>query len=573
MKFPQVTAADWRVQVDKELAGSPFEKALVHRTAEGIPILPLYNERPDGDAVGVDSPAGHFRVCTTIDAASSEADVADDLAGGADALWLTGLAPARADALLASAGIDLARTFVVVDAAAEATIPSLERFARHLARPDVAFAWGLDPLGAVARGASAPAALAEGKAAIVAAARLADERFPNATVAMASTLPHHDAGAEAADEIAIALATGVSYLRLLIDAGLAPTAAARRIALRIAAGRDTFGELCKVRALRIAWRKVLAAAGASDAPRTLVHAVCSSRTMTQRDPWVNMLRVTTQVFAAALGGADLVTPVAFDRALGESSPLGRRGARNTGLVLREESAIGKVIDPAGGSYYFDTLTDALAREAWKRFQAIEREGGIEDALVSGRLRARLEAGWKERLELVAKRKAPILGVSDFANLGEKLPRPPPPEGARAGAQAGVALVTHRDAEAFEQLRARADAMRTPPEAILVALGPLAESRARVGFATNFFGAGGIRTREVTQDEPAVIACLCGSDERYAAEAALRVKALKAAGCQRVLVAGRPGPLEAALREAGADGFLFVGCDAVDFLSETLDAFR
>src|SRR5262249_28156575 len=156
-----------------------------------------------------------------------------------------------------------------------------------------------------------------------------------------------------------------------------------------AVGRDTFLELCKVRALRTLWSMLLTGAGAGAIPasRTRIHAVCSSRTLTVRDPWVNMLRTTTQMFSAILGGADLVTPSTFDQALGAPSTLGRRVARNTGHILREESMLGRVIDPAGGAYFFETLTDQLAREAWKRFQKLEAEGGIVPALQSGDLAA------------------------------------------------------------------------------------------------------------------------------------------------------------------------------------------
>ena len=198
-------------------------------------------------------------------------------------------------------------------------------------------------------------------------------------------------------------------------------------------------------------------------------------------------------------------------------------------------------------------------------------GGIEEGLTSGRIRARLEATWKERLAEIAKRKAPILGVSEFANPEEKLPRPPSKSGAPA--DSGTGLPAHRDAEPFEDLRLRVEEAGARPEAVLVTLGPLAESRPRVGFASNFFGAGGMRVRETTKDEAARVVCLCGSDERYAAEAVSRAKALKASGCARVLLAGRPGSLEAPLREAGVDGFLYVGCDAVAVLGELLEALR
>jgi methylmalonyl-CoA mutase len=565
MNFPPVTAEQWRAQVDKELAGAPFEKTLVTRTPEGLSILPLYTEGPKGEPVGVEARGEAFRICIKVAADAAPADLTAELEGGAEALWL----PAGA-ARAALQRVDLAKTFVVVDPGKESPVAVLEAIAARA--PNTAVALGADPFGDLAAGLLGASDLDRARAGLVAAGRFADDRMPQATSLTVSTLPYHDAGADAAEEIALALSTGVAYFETLLQGGLSPEVAARSIAFRVASGRDTFVELSKLRALRIGWRKVVAAGGASKAPRTRVHAVCSSRTLTQRDPWVNLLRVTTQVFAAVLGGADLVTPTTFDQTLGGASALGRRIARNTGLVLREESYIGKVRDPAGGSYYFDSLTDALARDAWKRFQAVEREGGIEPALVTGRIRERLEASWRERLDLLSKRRTAVLGVSEFANVDEKLPIPARAQG-RGEGRNPAALTPHRDAEAFEALRLRAEAGPARPEAVLVTLGPLAESRPRVGFATNFFGAGGLRVRETAEDEKAALVCLCGSDERYAVEAVARARALKAGGCGRVLVAGRPGNLEAALRDAGVDGFLYVGCDAAALLSEIMDALR
>jgi methylmalonyl-CoA mutase len=568
MNPPQVTAQEWRAQVEKELAGAPFDKTLVGKTPEGISVLPLYAEGPQGEPPRIEAPAGPFRICARIAAGASQQDLAAEVEGGAEALWLT-----AGDTEAWLQGVDLEKHFVVADPGGASPLAVLEAIAARASGANVAgLVLGADPFGEIAAGLRAPSDLEGARTALAAAARFAGAHVAHATAVSVSTLPYHDAGADGADEIALALSTGVAYLETLLRAGLSPVAAAGTIAFRVSSGRDTFGELCKLRALRVVWGKVLAASGATDAPRARVHAVCSSRTLAQRDPWVNMLRVTTEIFAAVLGGADLITPATFDQALGATSTLGRRVARNTGLVLRDESSLGRVHDPASGSYYFDTLTDALAREAWKRFQAMEREGGIEPALTSGRLRARLEASWSTRRDLIARRKAPVLGVSEFANLDEKLPSPAGGHGASAPASQ-VAVVAHRDAEPFEELRLRGEATAARPEALLVALGPLAESRPRVAFASNFFGAGGVRVRETNLDEKADVACLCGSDARYAAEAVTRARALKAAGCRRVLLAGRPGDLEAALREAGVDGFLFVGCDAVALLSEILDTFR
>ncbi len=357
-----------------------------------------------------------------------------------------------------------------------------------------------------------------------------------------STLGLHESGADAADELAFALAAGATLQKH------------DGVVVQISVGRDTFLELCKLRALRICWAKLATVAGAPNA-KLIVHAVSSRRTLTISDPWVNMLRVTTQTFAAILGGADFVTPAAFDDAMVRSE-LGARVARNTQLVLHHESALGAVIDPAAGSYYLDTFTDQLAREAWKRFQAMEAEGGLAKALPG--LKARVEKTWTDRLAAIAKRKIPILGVSEFANVDEVLPTE------------RKNLEHRHDSEQFEALRVSAEAFA--PKAILVALGTIAESRARVGFALNFLAAGGIKAREVSADEKEVVAVLCGTDERYAVEAVARAKALKAAGCTKVLLAGRPGANEAELRTAGVDGFIFIGCDVVDTLSKLLESY-
>jgi methylmalonyl-CoA mutase len=320
----------WRAQVEKELGGASFEKALVHTTAEGLAIQPLYVEGPA--TVPVPRASGTFRVVMRHDAALGpiDAGIDDDLGGGADGLWLAG------DPGLLAARSDIRTATIVIEGDADAALAALGgRVGRLLL--------GADPIGAVAAGRTTAVDLA-GLPPLV--RRAADSA--GTTAALVSTLPYHRAGADAADELAIALSTGAAYLGALVDAGVEVGTAAAQIAVQIAVGRDTFRELAKLRALRVVWAKLTTAAGAPAVPLT-VHAVSSPRTLTERDPWVNMLRVTTQVFAAVLGGADLVTPASFDEALGPPSPLGRRTARNTALVLREESHLGRVVDPAAGS--------------------------------------------------------------------------------------------------------------------------------------------------------------------------------------------------------------------------------
>ncbi|MFT3708423.1 MAG: methylmalonyl-CoA mutase family protein [Archangium sp.] len=346
-----------------------------------------------------------------------------------------------------------------------------------------------------------------------------------------TALPFHEDGADAADELALLMAQAVTRL------------SEKKLNLHISVGRDTFPELCKLRAARLLFSKL--------GVRVHITAICSKRTMTQRDPWVNMLRCTTQVFAAILGGADEITPSAFDSELGNPSELAQRIARNTQLILEQESSLGRVHDPAAGSYFLETFTDQLAREAWKRFQAIEKAGGFAQALPE--VKARIAKAWDARLRSVSSRKLPVLGVSEFANTTEELPR----------AAHSFDGPGHRDSESFEALRLRVEEKKG--RVTLVTLGSFAESRARVGFASNFFAAGGFSSSELPLTPNLSlagegVACLCGTDEAYAASAESASKQLKAAGFGTVLIAGKPSSIP------GIDGYIFFGADVIDTLN-------
>ena len=292
-----MTLATWRALVEKELAGKSFEKTLVHELPGGIAIAPLYTEAPPLDPAARLERSEPFRICMRHPAGASLTDLLADVSGGADALWLP-LEVAANDAL---ARDELAHTTFVLEAT---SVPSPELVAgiRAVLPPTARLAIAVDPL---AWRASGDAPFASLRSDLDALGRLAHAMRGRLPVAVVSTLPYHDAGADAVLELALALSTGVAYLEAVLSTGLSADEASDAIALRIAVGRDTFVELCKLRALRTCWSKVLVASGASsERVRPLVHAVCSSPTLSVRDPWVNMLRVTTQVFSAVVGGAD-----------------------------------------------------------------------------------------------------------------------------------------------------------------------------------------------------------------------------------------------------------------------------
>lgn len=302
--------------------------------------------------------------------------------------------------------------------------------------------------------------------------------------------------------------------------------------------------------------------------------------MTARDPWVNMLRTTVATLAAGVGGADAVTVLPFDSALGLPDAFARRIACNTQAILLEESHLGKVVDPAGGSWYVEQLTEELAQAAWAWFQEIERAGGLRAALDSGLIGETIAATWAARSAQLAKRREPVTGVSEFPNLGEQpLVREPAP------APLGGGLPRVRRAQAFEALRDRSDAhlaaTGSRPKLFLAALGPAAVHTARATFAANLIQAGGIETVLAEGTEAAALAeaftasgartaCLCSSDKLYAELGEAVAGSLKAAGATAVLLAGRPGEQREAYQRAGVDEFVFAGGDAVAVLTSLLD---
>ncbi len=238
------------------------------------------------------------------------------------------------------------------------------------------------------------------------------ERDPGSRPLEVSTLPYHEAGAGEGLELGLGLAATAETLRSLEAEGFEPAVTAPRIAWTLALGGDVFLTIAKLRAARLAWWKLLVACGVDPVPAPYLRAVVSPRNWTRHDPWVNLLRGTTQVFAALAGGANEITPLPFDL-LGEPSDLGARLARNTVLILSEEGMVGKTLDPGGGSYAIEALTEAVARRAWEELIWVEERGGLAAALQEGTLAKRLERGTAERRERTARGEEPSIGATGF----------------------------------------------------------------------------------------------------------------------------------------------------------------
>jgi methylmalonyl-CoA mutase len=601
--FPTPSLAQWRALVDGVLDRSRaadaeeldrrFQRRLVSTTHDGVRLQPLYTAAdalPSGGTPGhapfvrgrtaLGGVVGGWDVRQGVTSTSAQAaadDILADLEGGATSILLRtgpgGLDPADIETAIAGVHLELAGIALEpwsAGAMIDGARALLAVWAERLTDPSGATgSLGLDPLGLQARTGRRDDALMA--SALAVAAEAVD--LPQVAAFVADGRTVHEAGGTDADELGWTLAVAAEYLRLLLAAGIDLPRAAGLIEFRLTATADQFATIAKLRAARRGWARVLEVAGDADlAGRTRVHAVTSWAMTTRRDPWVNLLRTTVAAFAAGCGGADSVTVLPFDAAIGRSDAFARRLARNIQALLLEESSVARVIDPAGGSWFIETFTDELAHAAWAWLRDLEAAGGAAAALDEGLLDERCAAARAERFAAIAHRRDPLTGVSEFPDVHEEAVERPvdaaPPSGG---------LPRIRYAEPFEALRDRADeasASGRTPEIVLVLIGSPADTTARATFAKNLFEAGGLRTRPITVDvvsDGAVAGatvCLCSSDALYAERAAEVAAAVKAAGATRVLLAGAPRADADTWRSAGVDEFVHAGIDVLDVLERT-----
>jgi methylmalonyl-CoA mutase len=596
--FPPISYQAWRSLAEADLEGAPFEQKLVTHTYEGIDIQPVYTRAdwpsekdPDGfpglaPFVRGTSPLGAVQTGWDLRQEHAHPDpvltnqaILEDLQGGVASLLLrldiaarNGLDPddPAAEALAGRDGLmayhvddlDIALANVHLDMigvtleAGAAFLPAAALLAALWRRRGVApeharGAFNADPLAVLVRDGQLPVS----SSALTLMADLAAwtaRTYPHVTAVRVGTAPYHHAGATAAQDLAFGMATAVEYLRAMSRAGLDIDSAARQILFSISLGTHHFLAVAKLRAARRLWARVIEACGGSPAAAAMhIHARVSKRVLTLRDPYVNLLRNSVACFAAGIGGAEAITSVPFDAAVGLPNDLSRRIARNTVVILQEEAHLNRVIDPSGGSWYLGWLTDRIADKAWGIFQDIERDGGMIQAILDGRIAQQIDSAFAPRAKNLARRKEGITGVSEFPNIAEPpVVRPAPDritlradavarlaksrrrntalghlagtdlrpagstaalavEAALAGASVGqlaralgfhiepttiAPLTPHPFAQPFEELRAASDSWQVfhgkRPRAFLVNMGSAAHHTARATYAKNFFEAGG-----------------------------------------------------------------------------------
>ncbi len=602
--FPAATHDEWRRLVDSVLKGTPFQR-LESKTYDRLTIEPLYERAVAAQLLAGRTAGAAWTLMQRIDhpdPATANAQAREDLENGATGLVLVFAGSVSANGFgLAASAASVARVLDGIDFASAAIDLNVSPATRHVVRDIAALVkssgmapaaadlrFSINPIGGF--GASGKSArgwdeLAKSFATMVGELAGAGFRGP---FAVADGRIIHNAGGSEAQELAFALASAVAYLRALEAAGIALDAARDAIYFRLTADADQFLTVAKFRAARKMWARIEATCGLAPKP-VLLTAETAWRMMTRRDPYVNMLRNTIAVAAAGFGGADAITVLPHTAPLGLPDAFARRAARNTQLVLLEESNLARVADPAAGSGAIEALTQQLCEAAWSILQDIEKTGGAWAALQSGAIQSGVGAVRAERQKAVARSRDVLTGTNAYPDLQETLPAvldvaPVKPAPEETGTITAEALPRLRLAEPFEQLRERSDTTLAKtgarPKIFLANLGTPAAFTARAGFAKNFFEAGGIEAvggdgegsalATAFKDAGTPLACLCSSDKVYEKDASAAVAGLKAAGARHIYLAGRPGEREAPLRAAGVQTFIYEGCDVLATLTATYD---
>jgi methylmalonyl-CoA mutase len=594
--FAPPSRAEWLEIVEKTLKGAAFEKRLVSKAYDGPALQPLYTAdqtmRSPARALpgDMDRPWDLRTRINHPDPRAANDEALSDLVGGGASVLLC-IDPSAKDGIAAGSEADLAKALdgVLLDLACVALDagylgPQASDWLGNLAKgaPQAPLSLHMDPLSTLARTGASPGPI---ESHIVSAATVGvrlSKTYPKARLMLASGQVVHEAGGGDIEELAVMLASALTYAKALNRAGMALDEAFGKLALGLAVDGEYFVNLAKIRAARLLFAKLTAACGVEQ--QALIEARSSDRMLTRYDPWVNLLRLTAAGFSAATGGADSIILANFTDAIGLASTFARRQARNMQLVLMEESHLGRVADPAGGAWFLESLTDDLARQAWTRFQAIEAAGGLIHALTCGMIADQVAKTRTERQAAIAKRKDGLVGVSEYPNLKETPVEVLHPD-RKALAVSGPSvhlpgpdtqcppLLPYRASAQLEALRDRVEALAVRPSVFLATLGTAADYAARTGFAQNLLAVAGIDSQLGTPDQfsasGASMAILCSADSLYAEGGAAAAKALKAAGAKQLYLAGRPGDLEADLTAAGVDGFLYAGNDITETLSQFL----
>ena len=569
-EFPPVPTEKWEEVITADLKGADYERKLVWKTGEGFNVRPYYRAENLEGIKFLGSQAGEFpyvrgthahnrwRVHQTVSVVcpkEANAEALKILNAGVDSL---GFCIASAD--FSAADLDMLLKDICIPAVeitfcgekmanvAELVLAKVEK--EGIAKEDVRIAFCIDPL---VKGLSSKGDFCSpnGEKCIARIVELIHKtkEYKHVRIVTVAGQTFGNSGSTIVEELAFTLSAGHDYLVRLTDAGLDVDAAARK--LRFSVSSNYFMEIAKFRAARMLWANIVKGYGPAKncACKMQIHAETSRWNQTVYDPYVNMLRGTTEAMSATIAGVHSLEVMPFDASFENPTEFSKRIARNVELLLKNESHFDQVVDPAGGSYYVENLTQSIAAEAWKLFLEIEEKGGYTEAYKAGLIVERIKASAAAKDKNIATRRQTLLGANQYPNFTEVAGKEITAESVTRKQAEGNVLVPYRGAMAFEEMRLQVDRSGKEPKAFMLTCGNLGMARARSQFSCNFFACAGIKVIDNTYfksieegakaalESKAQIVVVCASDDDYA-EAAPKVKELLG-GKAILVVAGAP----------------------------------
>ena len=571
-EFPPVPTEKWEEVITADLKGADYERKLVWKTGEGFNVRPYYRAENLEGIKFLGSQAGEFpyvrgthahnrwRVHQTVSVVcpkEANAEALKILNAGVDSL---GFCIASAD--FSAADLDMLLKDICIPAVeitfcgekmanvAELVLAKVEK--EGIAKEDVRIAFCIDPL---VKGLSSKGDFCSpnGEKCIARIVELIHKtkEYKHVRIVTVAGQTFGNSGSTIVEELAFTLSAGHDYLVRLTDAGLDVDAAARKLRFSFSVSSNYFMEIAKFRAARMLWANIVKGYGPAKncACKMQIHAETSRWNQTVYDPYVNMLRGTTEAMSATIAGVHSLEVMPFDASFENPTEFSKRIARNVELLLKNESHFDQVVDPAGGSYYVENLTQSIAAEAWKLFLEIEEKGGYTEAYKAGLIVERIKASAAAKDKNIATRRQTLLGANQYPNFTEVAGKEITAESVTRKRAEGNVLVPYRGAMAFEEMRLQVDRSGKEPKAFMLTCGNLGMARARSQFSCNFFACAGIKVIDNTYfksieegakaalESKAQIVVVCASDDDYA-EAAPKVKELLG-GKAILVVAGAP----------------------------------
>ena len=571
-EFPPVPTEKWEEVITADLKGADYERKLVWKTGEGFNVRPYYRAENLEGIKFLGSQAGEFpyvrgthahnrwRVHQTVSVVcpkEANAEALKILNAGVDSL---GFCIASAD--FSAADLDTLLKDICIEAVeitfcgektahvAELVLAKVEK--EGIAKEDVRIAFCIDPL---VKGLSSKGDFCSpnGEKCIARIVELIHKtkEYKHVRIVTVAGQTFGNSGSTIVEELAFTLSAGHDYLVRLMDAGLDVDQAARKLRFSFSVSSNYFMEIAKFRAARMLWANIVKGYGPAKncACKMHIHAETSRWNQTVYDPYVNMLRGTTEAMSATIAGVHSLEVMPFDASFENPTEFSKRIARNVELLLKNESHFDQVVDPAGGSYYVENLTQSIAAEAWKLFLEIEEKGGYTEAYKAGLIVERIKASAAAKDKNIATRRQTLLGANQYPNFTEVAGKEITAESVTRKQAEGNVLVPYRGAMAFEEMRLQVDRSGKEPKAFMLTCGNLGMARARSQFSCNFFACAGIKVIDNTYfksieegakaalESKAQIVVVCASDDDYA-EAAPKVKELLG-GKAILVVAGAP----------------------------------